>query len=111
MLLLCKLSGIHKQTLQILIMCVFEPMHGEYQQQQDQNAFSVRWGIIQGWKQDWPTDSRIRKACAILREVYGCFFTKCEYSNTANLLDFKWVFLPIPTFEHEICVIICRIMF
>jgi len=46
-------------------------------------------------------DTRIGKANAVLRELYGSVVRKRELSNTAKLSVFKLVFVSILTYDHE----------
>ena len=55
-------------------------------------------------------DTRIDKDNAVPRELYRCEFTKWELSNTAKLLLFKSVFVPILTYGHESCVMTERVL-
>jgi len=57
-------------------------------------------------KQNKKIDTRIRKANAVLRELYRSVVTNREISNTAKLLVFKPVVVSAPICRHEYRVLI-----
>ena len=52
-------------------------------------------------KQDEELDTRIDKACAVMRALHDSVVIKRELSKKAKLLVFKAVFVPILTYGHE----------
>ena len=69
----------------------------------------LRVTLASDGRQDEEMDTRIGKACAVMRALHYSIVMKPELSKKAKLSIFKTVFVPILTYGHESWVMTERV--